>query len=346
MDARHFDSLVRSLSERGPRRGLLGMFATLPLVGGLLAFLDADDVDAKGRRKRRKKRHKHGKGRHKKKHHKKKCKPQSLAKTCADTCGQVKNNCKKTVDCGSCVCDPPCPVCQICDESTGSCVPNAETVGDACDTCHVCDAAGECVAEANGTSCDDGNACTQTDTCQGGVCVGGDPVVCQPLDQCHEAGACNTQSGQCSNPAKPNGSSCDDGNPCTVDDICTAGVCAGTPDPSKEHVCGECPSGQWCDAGECAAIQGTVTIPECQGLCGGDTTVCGQTVTCPSCDFCNPQTGCSGPVVVPNGPVGPGDYCATTAFGGGQPCTTNNDCPSGLYCRDGPPDQCVHICPF
>jgi len=26
---------------------------------------------------------------------------------------------------------------------------------------------------ANGTACNDGNACTQTDTCQGGACVGG-----------------------------------------------------------------------------------------------------------------------------------------------------------------------------
>ena len=31
----------------------------------------------------------------------------------------------------------------------------------------------------------DGNVCTQTDTCQGGICVGSNPVVCTASDQCH-----------------------------------------------------------------------------------------------------------------------------------------------------------------
>ncbi|MEZ4311430.1 MAG: hypothetical protein R3F14_25625 [Polyangiaceae bacterium] len=45
--------------------------------------------------------------------------------------------------------------------------------------------------KADGTTCSDGNACTQSDTCQSGACTGGTPVVCAPLDQCHVAGACN-----------------------------------------------------------------------------------------------------------------------------------------------------------
>ena len=45
--------------------------------------------------------------------------------------------------------------------------------------------------EEDGTSCNDANACTQTDTCQAGVCTGANPVVCSALDQCHAVGACD-----------------------------------------------------------------------------------------------------------------------------------------------------------
>src|SRR5258707_1338526 len=40
-------------------------------------------------------------------------------------------------------------------------------------------------------------------------------VVCTALDQCHDVGTCNASTGACSNPAKPNGTTCSDGNACT-----------------------------------------------------------------------------------------------------------------------------------
>src|SRR5207249_10891658 len=33
-------------------------------------------------------------------------------------------------------------------------------------------------AKPNGATCDDGSACTRTDTCQAGTCIGTNPVVC------------------------------------------------------------------------------------------------------------------------------------------------------------------------
>jgi len=72
---------------------------------------------------------------------------------------------------------------------------------------------------ATGGSCNDGNACTQTDTCQGGACVGSNPVVC-PTDQCHSAGACNTATGVCSVGATRYNEPCNDGDPCTNTDYC------------------------------------------------------------------------------------------------------------------------------
>lgn len=78
----------------------------------------------------------------------------------------------------------------------------------------------------DGTPCDDGNACTQTDQYQNGVCVGFNPKSCTASDQCHLAGACNASTGLCSNPAKSDGAACNDGNACTAD-TCQSGTCTG-----------------------------------------------------------------------------------------------------------------------
>jgi len=79
-----------------------------------------------------------------------------------------------------------------------------------------------CQVRADGTPCDDGNACTRTDACQGGVCVGTNPVLCTALDQCHDAGTCAGQTGLCSNPAVADGTSCSLRNASAA---CTAGAC-------------------------------------------------------------------------------------------------------------------------
>src|SRR5207237_2613948 len=83
-------------------------------------------------------------------------------------------------------------------------------------------------AKPSGARCDDGNECTQSDTCQAGTCAGTNPVVCTASDQCHSAGTCNPATGACSKPVKSNGAPCDDGNDCTQSDTCQAGACVGT----------------------------------------------------------------------------------------------------------------------
>ncbi|MBS2021390.1 MAG: hypothetical protein JST92_03200 [Deltaproteobacteria bacterium] len=101
---------------------------------------------------------------------------------------------------------------------------------DACHAAGVCDGStGECTNPVvrDGTACDDGSACTRDDTCQAGVCTGGDPVVCTAQDQCHGVGVCDRDTGACSDPALDDGSACDDGDPCTQGDTCQAGVCTG-----------------------------------------------------------------------------------------------------------------------
>src|SRR4029077_1988080 len=80
------------------------------------------------------------------------------------------------------------------------------------------------------------------DACLAGSCVGASPVVCAALDQCHQPGSCNPATGTCTNPAKANGASCDDGNPCTQTDTCQTGACSG----ANPVVC--LPSGGVCRA--------------------------------------------------------------------------------------------------
>jgi hypothetical protein len=79
---------------------------------------------------------------------------------------------------------------------------NNDGVGDAC--------GGPCSRpDEEGTTCNDGNACTETDVCQGGVCVGTNPVSCPPpSDACHAAGVCDPASGSCSNPVVSDGLQC------------------------------------------------------------------------------------------------------------------------------------------
>src|SRR5206468_1700300 len=110
-------------------------------------------------------------------------------------------------------------------------------------------------AKANGALCDDGNVCTQTDTCRAGTCTGGNPVVCPATDQCHDAGTCDPSTGMCSNPAKPDGTACNDGTACTRSDSCQAGTCTGG-DPVVCTAADQCH-----DAGTCDPSTGMCSNP-------------------------------------------------------------------------------------
>src|SRR5207248_2031768 len=163
----------------------------------------------------------------------------------------------------------------------------------ALDQCHdagVCDpASGFCStpAKANGTPCNDGNACTQTDSCQAGVCTGTNPVACTALDQCHDAGTCDMATGTCSNPNKADGSTCTDGNACTQTDSCQAGACSGT-NPVVCAALDQCHA-----AGTCDPASGICSHPS-----KADGTTCSHANPCPQRDSC--QAGvCTGtnPVV-------------------------------------------------
>jgi hypothetical protein len=188
----------------------------------------------------------------------------------------------------------------------GVCVGADPVACTALDQCHVvgqCDpVTGACSdpVKADGTACDDGDECTQVDTCQAGVCVGADPVVCTALDQCHAVGQCDAATGACSDPVKADGTACDDGTLCTRSDTCVTGSCVGT----LEVLCSAV--GQCHDAGACDPATGLCSHPqkavgtgcddgddctvgdECDaGLC-----ISGEAISaCANGDFCCPD-GC------------------------------------------------------
>jgi MYXO-CTERM domain-containing protein len=172
-----------------------------------------------------------------------------------------------------------CDACSIAAGSTvnGNCLPvfgnpcddgDPCTTGDACtgmgfacagtpltcmplDGCHdagMCDAAtGSCTYTmlADGMGCDDGDACTQSDTCQMGKCTAGSSMACPVSDPCHDAGTCDPKSGMCDNPQKMDGAACSDGDACSGNDTCKSGICTpGTPTDCAPmdmcHLAGTC----------------------------------------------------------------------------------------------------------
>jgi hypothetical protein len=175
------------------------------------------------------------------------------------------------------------------------------------------------MAKPNGTSCDDGNKCTQTDTCQAGACLGSNPVVCTASDGCHVAGTCVPGTGECSAETNaPDNIGCNDGNGCTDSDKCTSGSCSGTLDPT--------------------------------GVCGSNT-ICtnnGGTASC-SCQAkygdCNSGSGCETPLnTLENcGRCGHDCHLANTADPyclGGSVCSFQYCNPGYYNCNDNVPDGC------
>ena len=59
----------------------------------------------------------------------------------------------------------------------------------------------------DGGTCNDGNPCTTEDACSDGDCVG-EPVECVAIDDCHDVGTCDADTGTCDDPRLPNGTEC------------------------------------------------------------------------------------------------------------------------------------------
>ena len=156
---------------------------------------------------------------------------------------------------------------------------------------------GKCEADlkADKTACDaDGSVCSAGDTCQAGKCAAGPQLPCEDNSVC-TIDSCDPKTG-CVHQAKAGG--CDaDGDACTVDDACAAGVC-------KVGKTKDCSDGTACTDDSCNKADGKCVYKNVVTSCddGSKCTVgdkCGvdksSAYTCLSgalldCDDTNPCT--------------------------------------------------------
>ena len=265
--------------------------------------------------------------------------------------------------------------------------------GNAC-TDNACDPDLGCLTTFNKELCDDGDFCTTGDVCTAGQCVGKaggceclTDADCEPLNgqnkclggftcdpatkdcvfdpttviKCDTSGdglckstKCNPANAQCEPVLPPLGTACDDGNPCTIADVCEpSGDCVGKAnecddfnpcttdscDPAKPLGCvfdavasvgdscddkNVCTQGETCNEdGFCAASLSdpNVTLTNCDD---------GNSCTA---DVCNAQTGCESSVAAL--PCDDGDACTE-----GDACDlVSGSCKGGdpKVCNDGDP---------
>ncbi|RKI35460.1 hypothetical protein D7Y27_31625 [Corallococcus sp. AB004] len=232
---------------------------------------------------------------------------------------------------------------------------NACTGSDACNGAGVCagsathcdsppgqcyEAAGACsngtcsyTYKAAGAGCDDGDACTVGETCNGNGGCAGTPVSCtSPPGQCYEAaGTCS--AGACTYAPKAAGTACNDGNGGTLNDVCNAtGACAGVPacttppsachDSPGTYANGACTYPVKAAGTACGAGQVCNTTGQCLSGCwiGGAYYAAGTTHPSVACQECNPGMTTSG---WSNKAVG--STCAAPAYGNWGSCDGFSD---------------------
>ncbi len=215
-----------------------------------------------------------------------------------------------TCEAGACLGTSPKPCypvgdCQVgaaCDPATGACTP---------------------VLADDGAPCDDGDACTLTDTCLQGACASGTLLTCDPAPACRQPGVCDPGTGNCAYAPVDDGSACDDGNALNGADACSAGGCVGAPCTcAGENVCcnGCLPITEhqaWlCDDGDACTAWDTCD----HGACVGDYPVlCEPPAPCHAAGVCDPATGACG-----YAPLDDGASCTD-----GDPCSDGDACLGG-----------------
>ena len=197
----------------------------------------------------------------------------------------------------------------------------------------VCDPdTGLCTTEpANeGFGCDDGLLCTEFDACSGGVCAGTAIDCSAYADDCNAA-ACNDETGVCETTVINEGGPCEDGDLCTEDETCSAGVCSGTA-VDCSHLDDDCVEGT------CNPSDGTCeTNPINQGLPCSDDDLCTENDLCQSGSCIGEAVDCTAFEDTCNSAAcDPGTgSCVQTSINEGQTCNDGLRCTLYDACADG-----------
>ena len=250
-----------------------------------------------------------------------------------------------------------------CDSASGKCASKPiPGCGGNCDKPADCDdknpcttnacVGGKCAFGANSAPCDDGKKCTLGDTCDGGACAAGPAPNCDDGQIC-TADTCDEGTGACAH--KPLTTTCDDGDPCTLSDVCKAGKCAAgtTKDCSDSQPCtddkcdgktGDCQhpgNSAKCDDGNACTVGDTCA----QGACvGGPAKSCDDKNGCTN-DSCNAATGaCSS---APNtAQCSDDDVCTVGDVCGKSACQpgAKKGCSDARPCTDDVCDKATGAC--
>ena len=283
-----------------------------------------------------------------------------------------------------------------CDPLTGECslVPDHEgfacedgnlcTVGDKCvegvcaagvgPNCNdgngctddTCDPDIGCLHTDNEASCEDGDPCTEDDTCDQGICAPGAPLVCDDADVCNGTEVCAPGVG--CQPGKPllcndgdlcNGTEtcdpltgcqegdallCDDGNVCNGTETCApgkgcqAGVALKCDDGDPCNGAENCDPENGCVAGESLVCDdqnvcnGTETCAQGKGCQPGTPLICKDDDDVCTDSVCAPESGCI--TLLNKAPCDDEDVCTTgdhcelgiCISAGSLNCNDNNPC--------------------
>lgn len=255
------------------------------------------------------------------------------------------NKCNGTLVCRGNACEVDPTTVVSCDTSRDS----------TCRTTQCTPATGLCAAVDTpaGTSCNDASACTNSDVCAAGVCVG-TAVSCNDQNPCTDD-SCLPATGCVS---APNTATCNDNNACTNNDRCAAGQCQGT--------AASCDDGLACTSDSCTPLGGCSNTNLPAGTPCPDTNLCNGDETCqgaacvsgaaPACndnnacttDSCDPTIGCRYLPVAQNTPCADADLCdgneacidGVCRSSVALDCNDNNACTT-----DGcvPASGCTHV---
>lgn len=165
---------------------------------------------------------------------------------------------------------------------------------------------------------------------ESGLCVDGECLECAGDSDCNDDDPCTINvcnNGFCAYPVGNNGETCNDGDSCTVEDVCDNGTCAGAPMDCSE---GE----EACTRGECVAgvcdyqplSEGTSCIIDAQSQTLGACDDAGTCLACATGDSCDDGNPCTDDACT-------GGSCTHTF--NANPCDDGNACTEGDTCAEG-----------
>jgi len=135
-----------------------------------------------------------------------------------------------------------------------------------------------------GSSCNDGLFCNVAETCQSGVCSGGATKDCSDGNAC-TADSCNETIDRCTSLPVIDGTACDDGQFCTVSEVCALGICGN-------GLARDCSDGVACTADSCDETNNAC-------LNSPDDSVCNDGLFCNGTETCNVLLDCqSGTAII------------------------------------------------